>query len=184
MHLHAPLRLSTLAVVIILLIVLARMSSAQPGAAAPSQAAPPSKAAPPAAAPPPRNKAAAPAPGALASTPSVPSATLLAPAPLSDAERIHLRTAQVRSLRSQSLRVCTSIAELAQSPEWQEAQQADAAFRAAIDAIYAARHIDPADAVLCDGPGQGAAANPACAGLAKDVLEIRAVVRPSALGGK
>lgn len=109
-------------------------------------------------------------------TGGVPPHVLPAPAPLTDSERIHLRTAQVRSLRAQSLRVCTTIGELTQAPEYQEAQAADAEFRKAIAAIYTSRHIEETDAVLCDGPGSGAAANPSCAGLQKDVLEIRAKV--------
>lgn len=177
MHLHCPLRFATITILLLLLVRLASSQAAPQSS--PATAASQAKTSPAA-------KAAVPPPGGVGDVspdaninlPLVAKGTMLpAPSPLSDAERIRLRTAQVRALRSQSLRVCATLGELASTPEWQEAQQADAAFRLAIDAIYAARHVDPADAVLCDGPGAGAAANPSCAGVAKDTLEIRAVTR-------
>jgi len=101
-----------------------------------------------------------------------PAPTLPAPAPLTDSERINLRTSQVALLKAQQARVCASIADLAQTPEWQAAQAADGEFRSAIRAIFVARKIDEADYQICDGPGQG---NSVCAGLAKDTLELRAI---------
>lgn len=140
--------------ILILLILLARLVSAQSS--------------PPVAAPP---HTAASSPGAA--TPSQPSQgpATQPPAVLTDAEKIRLRTLQVALLRAQSARICGEIKDLASAPEYQAAQQADFEFRSAIDAIYTSRKLAATEYQICDGPGDGRST--VCAGLAKDELALR-----------
>jgi hypothetical protein len=92
--------------------------------------------------------------------------------PLSDKEKLALRTAQAQLLQAQQ--------ELAKSPVWLDLQAKQAELNHAVGIVFESRKLKqpkqdvpvaPGEYILCDGP----AAGPACAGLQTGELALRPV---------
>lgn len=89
-------------------------------------------------------------------------------APLTNAEQLELRGAQVDLLQAQ--------ATLQATAEYKQFQEAQKRFSDAVLQVYQERKISSAEYVLCDGPQS----SPACAGLKPHELALKAQPKQTA----
>jgi hypothetical protein len=92
---------------------------------------------------------------------------------LTQNEREAIRIAQVDLFKASQA--------LAQSPAWQAQQAAQAEINHVLATVFSVRKLDTSAYYLCDGPDP---IQPACAGLNKGELAIRALPKPAAAPAK